>query len=143
MSHALYAKTALGSFASTLLPPTPETLHHALVQGGIPPHEILARDRVFFTLLSETRKHVSSGSFAHTLEVCLDRSTQILLDGLDKNVFGTPSGGWEDPNSALGLTQEPRVRLAGMLPGLARWCHTALNGLPNELVEVCFPPLPR
>ena len=27
-------------------------------------------------------------------------------------------------------------RLAGLLPGIARWCHTALYGLPNEVVEV-------
>lgn len=80
--------------------------------------------------------HLASGSFELVLESCLDRATEVLFKGLEKNVFGGPSGGWEDPNSALGLTQEPRVRLAGMLPGLARWCHLALEGLPNELIDV-------
>ena len=91
---------------------------------------------MFLQLLSETRTHLSSGSFELVLEVCLDKTTEILFTSLEKNVFGGASGGWEDPNSALGLTQEPRVRLAGMLPGLARWCHIALEGLPNELIDV-------
>ena len=90
----------------------------------------------FHNLLKETRAHLSSGSFQVVLEICLDKATEILFTGLEKNVFGGPSGTWEDPNSALGLTQEPRVRLAGMLPGLARWCHLALEGLPNELIDV-------
>lgn len=70
------------------------------------------------------------------LEAGLDKATEVLFQGLEKNVFGGSSSGWEDPNSALGLTPEPRVRLAGMLPGLARWCHLALEGLPNELIDV-------
>ena len=36
---------------------------------------------------------------------------------------------------------EVKMRLAGMLPGLARWSALALNGLPNELVDVCPFPL--
>ena len=45
-----------------------------------------------------------------------------------------PAGAWEDPNAALG--QEPRVRLANMLPPLARWCRVALEASPNELIDV-------
>ncbi|KAJ7719451.1 hypothetical protein B0H16DRAFT_1795429 [Mycena metata] len=31
--------------------------------------------------------------------------------------------------------EEVRIRLAGLLPGLARWSNLALNGVPNELVD--------
>lgn len=31
---------------------------------------------------------------------------------------------------------EVKLRLAALLPGLARWSHLAINGLPNELVDV-------
>lgn len=91
-------------------------------------------DPEFISLLAETQKHLLSGSFERVLEVCLDRATDILFRGLEKNVFGTAQ---EDPNLLPALGQEPRVRLASMLPGLARWCHLALEGLPNELIDVC------
>ena len=123
------------------MPPTAETLQLVLTQGGIPPALVTSHDPVFQDLVSETHKQLSSGSFERVLEVCLDTATEILSKGLEKNVFAGSNSGWEDPNSALGLTQEPRIRLAGMLPGLARWCHLALEGLPNELVDVstCCP----
>ena len=36
-----------------------------------------------------------------------------------------------------GATEEVKTeRLAALLPGMARWCHTALYGLPSEVVEV-------
>lgn len=90
-------------------------------------------DPQFVSLLSQTQKHLLSGSFERVLEVCLDRATDVLSRGLEKNVFGFAE---EDPNALPALGQEPRVRLAGMLPGLARWCHLALESLPNELVDV-------
>ena len=65
------------------------------------------------------------------LERCLDSGTEVLLEGLKKNVFA----GEEDESG------EVKMRLAGMLPGLARWSALALNGLPNELVDVCPFPL--
>ena len=64
------------------------------------------------------------------LELCLDRATETLFDGLHQNVF-VESGRRVDETG-----QELRLRLAGLLPGLARWSHLALNGLPNELVDV-------
>ncbi|OBZ77019.1 Peroxisomal biogenesis factor 3 [Grifola frondosa] len=114
------------NFMSTLLPPTPETLQHVLTQGGIPARLANASDTKFESLLSETRTHLSSGSFERVLEVCLDQATDILFSGVEKHPLRGPS-------SVLG--QEPRERLAGMLPGLARWCHLALEALPNELVD--------
>lgn len=118
---------------STLLPPTPETLQHVLTQGGIPSWLATAYEPTFDAFLSETRTHVASGSFERVLEVCLDHATDVLCRGVEKHVFGSKT----DDSDLLSLGgQEPRERLAAMLPGLARWCHLALEGLPNELVDV-------
>ncbi|KAI0772971.1 Peroxin-3 [Trametes elegans] len=118
------------NFLSTLLPPTPETLQHVLTQGGIPPWLATAHDPKFDAFLEETRTQLASGSFERVLEVCLDSAMDVLNHGVEKHVFGSHS---EQEDAAAG--QEPRERLAAMLPGLARWCHLALEGLPNELVD--------
>ncbi|KAI0357695.1 hypothetical protein OH77DRAFT_1421788 [Trametes cingulata] len=118
------------NFLSTLLPPTPETLQHVLTQGGIPPWLATAHDPKFDAFLEETRTHLASGSFERVLEVCLDRAMDVLFRGVEKHVFGSHG---EQEDATMG--QEPRERLAAMLPGLARWCHLALEGLPNELVD--------
>ncbi|KAI0786964.1 Peroxin-3 [Abortiporus biennis] len=125
------------NFMSTLLPPTTETLQHVLTQGGIPARLATYPDPTFQNLLSETRTHLSSASFQIVLEACLDKATEILFNGLEKNVFReTNVGGWEEVTSTtLPLGPEVRVRLAGMLPGLGKWCHLALEGLPNELID--------
>lgn len=60
----------------------------------------------------------------------MDKATEILFEGLEKNVFRTGSGGGGVEGG------EERIRLAGLLPGLARWSQLALEGLPNELVDV-------
>jgi len=69
---------------------------------------------------------IKSPDFAHVLEACLDRATSVLFEGLEKNVF---------VSSECVPGEEVRIRLAGMLPGLARWSRLALHGLPNELVD--------
>ena len=120
------------SFMSTLLPPTPETLQHVLTQGGIPAWLATAHDPTFDAFLSETRTHVASASFERVLEVCLDQATDVLFQGVEKHVFGS----YHEQDDVILSGQEPRERLAAMLPGLARWCHLALEGLPNELVDV-------
>ena len=120
---------------STLLPPTPETLHHVLTQGGISNDVANAPDPKFESLLSETRTHILSASFQHVLETCLDQATETLFSGLRRHIFGGASG----PLSFEEQDDEVRERLAAMLPGLARWCHLALEGLPNEMVDVRAP----
>ncbi|KAH8102100.1 Peroxin-3 [Cristinia sonorae] len=122
------------NFTSTLLPPTSETLQHVLTQGGIDSRLAAAPDATFQGLLSEIRTHLASSNLERVLEVCLDQATETLFNGLEKNVFFEQSVGLDAP-SGLGLVPESRVRLAGMLPGLARWCHLALEGLPNELID--------
>ena len=110
-----------------MIPPTAETLHRVLVSGGIPAALAGTTDPSFASLLEETRTIVMSPSFAQVLETSLDTAMDVLLEGLRKNVF--PVEGPEGGN-------EEKVRLAGLLPGLARWNHMILNALPNELADV-------
>jgi len=77
-------------------------------------------------LLEETRELLTSSDFAVVLERALDRATSLLFDGLAKNVFVGEEG----------EEGEVKLRTASVLPGLARWSSLALNGLPNELVDV-------
>lgn len=156
------------SFLSSLLPPTPETVHHVLSQVGFssrfeeqdfelsdaslsssqdfgnaqyealyplgvqPPLQPLhSRPRVqdpqFTALLDETRSIATSSDFSYVLEVCLDRATDLLFSGLEESVFASS-------DSIHG--EEVRIRLAGLLPDLARWSQLALRALPNELIDV-------
>ncbi|KAJ7680779.1 Peroxin-3 [Mycena polygramma] len=122
-------------FYTTLLPQTPETTQHVLTQGGYastsqpPSHPSHPADETdpFSVLLSETREVLSSPDFAYTFEACLDRATEVLLSSVESAVFANGEGA--EPG------EEVRIRLAGLLPGLARWSNLALNGLPNELID--------
>lgn len=109
-------------------------MQHVLTQGGISSYFASHHDPTFTSLLDETRSLIMSSDFELVLEIALDRATDVLFDGLQKNVF-------IDSTSLVDASgQEPlKLRLAGLLPGLARWSHLALNGLPNELVDVCDP----
>lgn len=69
---------------------------------------------------------LTSSNFAVVLERALDRATSLLFDGLSQNVFLGKEGEEE----------EVRLRTASVLPGLTRWSRLALDGLPNELVDV-------
>ena len=111
-----------------------------LGEGGIPGYRPLSRsepdpesDRAFASLLNELRQTATSPAFATMLEACLDRATEVLLDGLRKNVFGS----MDRPRDGMDEIEIPR--LASLLPGLARWSHLALNTVPNELVDVRCP----
>lgn len=48
---------------------------------------------------------------------------------LERSVF-------ESPDSGFDLSDVRRMRLADLLPGLARWSVLAMTGNPNELVDV-------
>ncbi|KAJ6508114.1 Peroxin-3 [Mycena vulgaris] len=120
-------------FHTTLLPQTPETTQHVLTQGGyastshLPPRTSPKKDP-FTLLLDETREIVTSPDFACVFEACLDRATEVLLSSVESAVFASAT-------DTVAPGEEVRIRLAGLLPGLARWSHLALNGLPNELVD--------
>jgi peroxin-3 len=120
---------------SALLPPTTETMHHVLSQGGVTPASIqhATTTRAFRMLVDETHELLSSANFARVLDVALDRAVGVLFQGLEKNVFGESKLTNEGGPAGAG---EVKLRLAGLLPALARWCHLALNALPNDLVDV-------
>lgn len=98
-----------------------------------PPPHVRLLEEPFATLLYETRLALSSQDFAQVLEVCLDHATEIMFDSLEKNLF-RPSSGHEGGEKS----EEVRIRLAALLPGLAKWSQLALNGFPNELIDVSF-----
>lgn len=114
--HQILAQTEGQQFLPPLPPPNLRV--HLLDDPG------------FSTLIAETRTILSSSDFSRVLEVCLDTATEVLFAGLEKNVFV--------PNEPATGDDVLRIRLAGLLPGLARWSQLALNGLPNELVDVSF-----
>jgi len=59
------------------------------------------------------------------------------MSGLEREIFGeVPAIQVVEEGTSVQSPEDRRERLAGILPGLARWCHPALFGLPNELVEV-------
>jgi len=76
---------------------------------------------------------LASPDFIRVLEVCLDRAMEVLFESLEKNVFSWADEGEREGQGAHEVEQ--RIRLAGLLPGLARWSQLALDGLPNELVD--------
>lgn len=74
----------------------------------------------------------------------MDRALDVLIGGIERDVFSVGDGREaRRPGSVLtggeGYVEEVferKERLAGLLPGVARWSHGALYGLPNEIVEV-------
>lgn len=94
----------------------------ALTQGGLSRGLATARPHPLFTsLLAGTRNTIVSADFERVLEVCVDRATEVLFDGLERNVFDeSMSGG-----------AESRLRLASLLRGLAKiyktfiLCHSS------------------
>jgi len=147
------------NFLSSLLPSTPELVQHVLTQGGytssmpeqhelfeyedtsatssqiLHPSNPVAHEHItaytqepaFLALLDETRDIIVSSDFSCVLEQCLDCATEALFEGLEKYVFVQSEP--YPPGESV------RIRLAGMLPGIARWSNLALNAIPNELVD--------
>ncbi|KAG2348207.1 hypothetical protein BDR05DRAFT_980530 [Suillus weaverae] len=102
-------------------------------------------DPIFSSLLSQTRAYLAGPDFTYALSAALDRATVVLVDGLrakvfvDLNTTNVPEG--LSATNPIDLTgeeetkEEIKIRLAGLLPGLARWSQLALNAVPNELVD--------
>ena len=120
----------LSSFMSTLLPPTPDSMQRILVQGGIPQMSAMRGSPAFDRLLEETRSLLQSPDFSIVLESCLDRATDMLFKSVKDTIFVQAGSSVDETGAPL------QLRLAGLLPGMARWSHLAFNGLPNELVDV-------
>ncbi|TFK61618.1 hypothetical protein BDN72DRAFT_903955 [Pluteus cervinus] len=97
-------------------------------------------DPTFTRLLMETRQTIQSEDFGYVLEVALDQATDVLFEGLEKNVFvetakGVTQGGAEDGANVEAAEAEVRIRFAGLLPGLARWSRLTMETVPNEFVD--------
>ena len=115
---------------STLLPPTPDSMQRILVQGGISQVSAMKPSPAFDRLLKETRSLLQSPDFSIVLESCLDRATDILFKSVKDTIFNQDASSVDENDAPL------QLRLAGLLPGMARWSHLAFHGLPNELVDV-------
>ncbi|KAG7446138.1 uncharacterized protein BT62DRAFT_895376 [Guyanagaster necrorhizus] len=147
---------ACTSFRRTLLPPTPELTAHVLAQGGFsrstPPLPSISdpsshtwtistsaapnlsqlsslppEDKSLMPLFEELHGILQSVDFGLVLDRALDTAVAILFADLERNVF---------PSSSVGdVTEEPRMKLAGLLPALQHWSQDALKGLPCVLVD--------
>ena len=84
----------------------------------------------FDGLLEETRSLLQSPDFSIVLESCLDRATDTLFKSIKETIFVRGGSSVDEDGAPL------QLRLAGLLPGMARWSHLAFHGLPNELVDV-------
>ncbi|KAG8835830.1 peroxin [Serendipita sp. 399] len=118
---------------AAIFPLSPSAEQNVLIQGGISPH-LATIDPPLRRLLDDTKAYVASPDFQLVWNLALDKMCAIALSGIEKEVFGGVSTG-DTLASDEATHEEKRERLAAILPGLARWCHPALYGMPNELVE--------
>lgn len=123
-----YTNAISTSPLQTLLPNTPTEISTTLASGGLT-SSLAHVDPALSTLLNASRTHISSADFAIALRRCLDFGTIAMKDGLIRSgEFGEATNTSAD--------NEAKVKLAALLPGVARWTHLALNGVPNEIIEV-------
>jgi peroxin-3 len=124
-------------FTASILPLTTADEELVLLQGGIPTYQAHV-DISLREILDENLDIVArSHDFDVVFAACVDRATKALLDSLREGIFheervvevfegGIGEGGGEGK----------KVKLASVLPCIARWSHLAVNGNPNEVVEV-------
>ncbi|EIN14632.1 hypothetical protein PUNSTDRAFT_140873 [Punctularia strigosozonata HHB-11173 SS5] len=129
--------SSLPSMSASLLPPT--SLSDLTPDPPLYPAPQLHTDLepAFDDLLSETKRVLAGPDFARVLELCLDRATEVLFTGLERSIFRDVNLPVDlgDKSTQIAEDEAIQVRLAGMLPGLARWSNLALTSLPNELVD--------
>ncbi len=85
--------------------------------------------------MDDTRRFILTPDFDLVLNATLDKSFTVLQDYLNVNIFTTHTEGSGSEATAAAVTGATH-RLADVLPVMARWSHTAIYGLPNEVVEV-------
>ncbi|KDQ09203.1 hypothetical protein BOTBODRAFT_58844 [Botryobasidium botryosum FD-172 SS1] len=123
------------NFIHSMIPLTEAEEQLVLEQGGLPTHQAFV-DPALRELLDETKSLLNSPEFYHVLKLCLDKATNILIDGLHRDLFdGDTSRGMKMGESGVVEIVEEKIRLASLLPGVARWSHLALNAMPNELID--------
>ncbi|KAI9567620.1 Peroxin-3-domain-containing protein [Boletus coccyginus] len=138
--------------------PSNSSMHHLrpTPSVGIPNSLATSRgtldmDPQFNALLAQTRRYLAGPDFAYALGCALDRATGVLMDGLRARVFVDSASAVNVPNAEEAQARsrtgdaeggasseskdEVKIRLAGLLPSLARWSQLAFNATPNELVD--------
>ena len=105
--------------------------------------------------MGELRCTAASPVVGALLEGALERAVEVMFEDVRRRVFGSGVDGAEGGGGGnaeggdgeggrTGRSEEEegeKPRLANMLPELAKWAHSALDTVPNELVDVCvFPP---
>ena len=106
---------------------------------------------MFGKLLGELRCTTVSSVFGALLEGALERAAEVMFEDVRRRVLGSGADeaegvgggngegeGGEGEGRRTGRSEEEgeKPRLANMLPELAKWAHSALNTVPNELVDV-------
>ncbi|KAG8735443.1 peroxin [Ceratobasidium sp. 414] len=117
----------------TILPVSPTQISTTLASGGLT-SSLAHVDPALSTLLAASHAHIASADFALALRRCVDLGTIAMRDGLMRSgEFGEAAAGGVGASSG---EEGDKVKLAALLPGVARWTHLALNGVPNEIIEV-------
>ena len=85
------------------------------------------------------------------MEGALERAAEVMFEDVRRRVLGSGADeaegvgggngdgdGGEGEGRGSGRSEEEgeKPKLANMLPELAKWAHSALNTVPNELVDV-------
>ncbi|KAG9083541.1 peroxin [Ceratobasidium sp. UAMH 11750] len=113
----------------TILPVSPTQISTTLASGGLT-SSLAHIDPALSTLLTASHAHIVSADFALALRRCVDLGSIAMRDGLMRSgEFG------EAAASGAASDEGDKVKLAALLPGVARWTHLALNGVPNEIIE--------
>ncbi|EJD42092.1 Peroxin-3 [Auricularia subglabra TFB-10046 SS5] len=131
--RSVHTRVHIGdNFLPALLPPTPEQLARILPTNP-------SSSPVLQTLLDETRARLRGADFAVVLRAALERAEAVLLAALEEDLFKPDDLAAPSLEESFGprIREIPtkRVRLAALLPGVARWAHAAVQGYPNELVD--------
>ncbi|CAD6582113.1 MAG: peroxin [Cyphobasidiales sp. Tagirdzhanova-0007] len=137
------ATGAVHSFASALFPLSAADEQETMQESGLSlsPNDT-SINQSLRNLLNETQDFVDSPDFSIVLRSCLDKSFAQLSSSLahlfvdeQRSLPSLPQG-----NIGVGVRrfeelQEKKVRLAAILPALARASHVVLNGMQNEYAE--------
>ena len=123
------------SFSTALFPTTPSTEFQTLSSGGLPPSSYSnGLPPPLRQLLNETFDFLDCTDCSTVRKICLDKLFEKFGEGCESS-FKSVNGG-EEAGGRFEDVTERSVRLAGLLPNVARLSHLILNGIPNEFVEV-------
>lgn len=111
-----------------LLPTTQEDLARLLAASGLPAG--LERDAGLQMHLAEARAWLRGADVRLVLPALIGRARGALDAALAQELLFRPAD-----DEAESEEEVRKQRLAGMLPSVARWCHTAVHGYPSALID--------